>query len=172
MPEGASPGLVGMRYGPAMNDDDSASRFTPLTVTALLGAVGLAGGSLLPWATFQSAFGEISIDGMTALGGAGKWTLVCGIASAALLAGGATNREAWPLGLGGLAGFIGAVLAVTDLEDVQSTIRSQDDNPFARVEVGVGLYLCIAGGALAFVCGLVEGLALDRRQRLADGTTI
>ena len=131
----------------------------PKQMLALLGAAVLAAGSFLDWVTIDSAFGSLGVKGME---GDGKLTLAAGGLSLVLF----VLKSRGAAILGSLVAAAGGAVAIYNFSNVQ---RKLDDisSEFARATVGIGIYVCIAGAALA----LIGGLAWADEQSPKRGAT-
>lgn len=108
-------------------------------IAALIGAGTIMLGSMLPWATARSAFGQISMSGLE---GDGIVTLVLG-AALGLAAWLRHHQRGWQI-----TAAVGSalVLFVGILDYV--TIGSIVGDQYATASVGPGVYLVILGAAL------------------------
>lgn len=112
----------------------------------------VAVGSLLPWATLTTAFGNVSKNGTD---GDGTITLIAGVVLAILGVAMRTNTEAalrWLVLLG--AAGVGVVAGI-DFADVQR-VAGNANSDYARISVGAGLYVVALGAAGAFVGALAS----------------
>lgn len=114
---------------------------SPQRIVAIIGAAVLALGSLLDWATVSIGFGEIGVAGTE---GDGKITLIAGIVAMILLLTGQPQ-------IGAPIAIVGAVVALYDWWHINSKFAESG----GTAQVGIGLYLCIAGGAAAGIAGLL-----------------
>jgi len=118
-------------------------------IILLAGAALMVLGSLLPWATMTSVFGNVEV---TATEGDGAITLVIGI----LIGLGALLMKSKPGKRGGIAssifGVIAGIVAIIDMSNIQKI----SGNPFADVQVGIGLYLVAIGALVTVVGGFVR----------------
>lgn len=129
--------------------DATSSTSAPTMFTAaLVGAVVIVVGALLPWVTVSTAFGTISVSGTE---GDGVITLVCGVIAAALLVLGRGRKTAAILAM--LVGGLVAAVGLYDLVNVSAA--AADVNGLARASAGVGLWVTLVGGATTAVCSLV-----------------
>jgi hypothetical protein len=142
--------------------EPSASRW-PAAVwcTALLGAGLLVVGAVLPWAeasSDQASFSSMGIDGN---GGA---TLAAALAIALLCAIGRRRKLAAGLmiGVAALAGAIGAHDAL-DISDKADRLMQQV--PTVSASVGIGVWVTLAGAAIALAGGLIAFVAAARSPR-------
>jgi len=110
----------------------------------LAGAVGLAVGSLLPWASVTSLFGQIDVAGTD---GDGKYTLVLGLVAAL----GFVMRR-WIVG--GACAALGAGICVYDMIRLNNRISDLDDELLVA-SIGFGLYVAVAGGVVAVLAAVV-----------------
>lgn len=124
----------------------------PLLV--LVGGLLAVVGVFLPWISL----GIISRSGMDLAGDA---TIVLGaglVASIIAMGNGSKSK----LGSTGqlfaiLAGLTIAAVGVIDYQDLANRVRALEDSPIgAAASVGIGLYVCIAGGVLTVVGGLLR----------------
>jgi hypothetical protein len=111
-----------------------------------LGAVG----SLLPWVTARSVFGEMSVAGTD---GDGMITLVTSAVAAVLFYIGrsGTTKSGLVPAVGSSA--IGAAVALWNYSNVSDAVADTDGAVDASV--GAGLYLTIAGSVVAIIAGVV-----------------
>lgn len=110
---------------------------------SLVGAALLALGSLLDWATVKTIFGEIGVAGTE---GDGVLTLVAaGLALVLFLA---SKPKA-----GAVVALLGTAVAIYDFANLTSTFAGSSDG--ASASVGIGLYLCVIGGAAASIAGFM-----------------
>lgn len=112
-------------------------------------------GSILPWATAQSAFGSISKNGIE---GDGKITLATGIIT--LLCGIAilisSKNSGW-IGLAVIASLASLAIAIIDLVDVSNKLGSVS-NQYVKASAGIGLYVVLVGGLVGIVGALVSAV--------------
>ena len=119
-------------------------------VLATIGGGAVALGSLLPWATFTAPFiGQLEVAGTQ---GDGKATLALGAAIGVLgvleLTGRGISRVWWVvLGCAALA----LVVGVYDMATVSDAVSETNASEFVVAQVGVGLYVVIAGALLALI---------------------
>ncbi|MGH9271978.1 MAG: hypothetical protein ACRDZ2_11960 [Ilumatobacteraceae bacterium] len=116
------------------------------------GAVALALGSVLPWASIQTAFGSVSVNGTD---GDGALTLACGVLA---IIGFAVQK---PL-LAIIPAGIGLAIGLYDLININRNI-SNVDTEFARSSVGFGLWVLVAGGIVAVISAFM--LIAQKRAR-------
>lgn len=127
---------------PAQPRPTAAFGLQPWQLGALAGAIAIAVGSVLPWATVQTVFGSLSAAGTD---GDGVITLAC--AGAVVL--GALTRGWWLVIVGGIAA---GALAGNAWRNVREAIEDVDET-VARASVGVGVYVVLAGAVAAVVFG-------------------
>lgn len=117
---------------------------------ALVGGIVAAIGSLLPWATIRSGFGSIDITGTN---GDGVITLALGVIVAGL---GFARFGGQSTGIvrnaASLLGLAIALVGVYDYTNLASRIGEIQSDYVSGV-AGVGLYVVIVGGFIAFVSG-------------------
>jgi hypothetical protein len=124
----------------------------PQALVLLAGAAAVIIGAFLPWASIQ-LLGE-SVD-KPGTDGDGVITLVFAAAAAVLgaIALGASRRRWQPITAVVLAALVIAV-AVLDMADIKS--RFSDASGFdVEVDIGIGLWLTLAGGIAALVGGFL-----------------
>lgn len=124
----------------------------PWRLIGLGGAGGLALGSVLPWASVQSVFGSITVNGTD---GDGVLTLACGIIA---IIGFAVRKPLLAL----IPSAIGLAIGLFDLIDINRNI-GEVETDFARASIGYGLWLLVAGGVVAVVAAAL--LITQRRLR-------
>ena len=118
-----------------------------IAVTVVGGAM-MAIGAFLPWATASTGFGSLSVSGME---GDGIFLLVTGgIAVAAALMSAYSTGPWWAVVA--VVSVIGAVTCFIDLQNVHGAFDYRN----VVVQVGVGLWVCLAGS----VVGLLGSLAI------------
>jgi hypothetical protein len=127
-------------------------------VTVVVGAGVLAVGAMLPWAEASSSVASFSRAGIDGNGGA---TLAAAIGIALLCIIGPRRRLA-AVGMIAMAAFAGALGAndALDISDKADAVMRQA--PAIDAGVGVGLWLSLAGAAIALV-GSVLALVAARR---------
>lgn len=156
----ASPGWMPPPSG-ALGGDRSRS---PLIVT-LCGNLALVVGSFMPWAEITTVFGQISVDGMR---GDGVITAGAGVL-AALGSGLALAQQNSASGgdslsrvavVGGVVlSIIGALIAGNILLNV-ADVASETTSSVAVATVGPGLYVCLLGGLVGSVGGVVSARSM------------
>ncbi len=112
-------------------------------VVALVGSALLALGSLLDWATVSTGFGEIGVAGTE---GDGVITLIAGLLAGVLFLASKPKIAAAVAGLG-------TAVAVYDFSNVASHVAGASAS--VNASVGIGLYLCVIGGAAATIAGFM-----------------
>ena len=142
--------------------DPRASQW-PVAVwcTALLGAALLVVGALLPWAEASSdraSFSSLGIDGN---GGA---TLAAALAIALLCAMGRRRKVAAGLMIG-VAAVAGAIGVHDALDISEKADRLVQRVPTASAGVGIGVWVTLAGAAIALVGGVVAFVVAARSPR-------
>jgi hypothetical protein len=121
-------------------------------VIAAAGAGLLAIGSFMPWVSVNvGMFGSISVNGMD---GDGVLTLFAGVAAGVLLLLGALLGQKVLLLLGAIAGGGGGAVALYDLININNEISAFDDG-MVSAQPGAGLFVCLTGGVVALVLGIV-----------------
>jgi hypothetical protein len=129
-------------------------------VTVLLGAGLLAVGSVLPWAEASSASASFSSSGIDGNGGA---TLVAAIAigfSGAL----ARRPRLVAVLVIGVAMLAGAIALHDALDVSEKADRLMQRLPSVSAGVGVGLWMTLAGGAIAVVGGVMAFVVASRHD--------
>lgn len=124
------------------------------------GGTLMAIGSLLPWATLTTAFGNVSKNGTD---GDGTITLIAGVVVAVLGLAMRTNPTGSLRVLALLASSGVGVIAGIDFADVQS-VAGENSSEYARISVGVGLYVVAIGAVLGAVGAIGS---LNRRPVLS-----
>ena len=122
---------------------------------AVAGAAAVIIGSLIPWATLTHVFGSASLSGIE---GDGVITLVLGgvlLIGAILQLTNETSRHIWTE----VVAAVTLIVAVLALINMLSNIGDADSE-YARASVGPGLYLVVAGAAIALI-----GTDMTRRTR-------
>jgi Protein of unknown function (DUF2510) len=122
-------------------------------IIAVAGALAIVG-SILPWATVRTGFGELSVSGTD---GDGVITLVLGIALVGLGLCGFTRARQILSGVSLLPALGVGAIALIDIVDV-SNVADELGSDFAQVSIGSGLWVCLAAAVLALVGGII-GLA-------------
>ena len=124
----------------------------------MLATAGLAVaviGSFLPWASLRIVVATVDLNGTD---GDGRITLAMFlVAAVSVLI--ATGWMVLTIAL--VATLVGFGVAVYDFVNVSTAFTA---TPVASVSAGVGLYLCILGGALA-TCGLSWLMWTERSRR-------
>jgi len=149
-PPAAEPALAPPSVGwAALATPEPRPRNVPAIVA--LGAAGVVVvGSLMPWATAKTVFGDISINGTD---GDGVLTLilalVVGAIAVALLVGKRPRLWAYVVLL--IAALLTAFIAVYDLVDISRAVG----NEYAHVSTGAGVWL-VAIASLVLVAGGVQ----------------
>jgi len=136
---------------PVVQPATSATADRPLIrLIAVLGAIAIAIGSFTPWASVSASFMSVDVNGTE---GDGVITLVGGIVILGLV----FSRKH-------LAGIIvGIITGGILLSDLGSVADLVNDDDFATVSVGWGLYLATAGAVVAVVALIL--LKLGERTR-------
>lgn len=133
--------MSGGTFPPPPPDQRAASATAaPWRWIGLGGAVAIALGSVLPWASINTALGSVSVNGTD---GDGVLTLGCAVVA---VVGFAVRRPLLAL----IPAAIGLAIGVFDLIDINRNIGGIDTE-FARASVGFGLWLLVAGGVLAVI---------------------
>lgn len=138
-------------------------RNTTGIILGLVGAGLMVIGSILPWATVASGFGQISVSGTE---GDGKITIILGIlAGVAALAelGGQSKAQLGPaqakpaqLGrVGVILGVIAAGVGLYGLSNVSSRLAGVEST-LIHASVGTGLFVVIGGAALSIIGGAMK----------------
>jgi hypothetical protein len=135
---------------------DAAMAPPPSTfpVLVLVGGLLAVVGVLLPWISL----GAISRSGMD-MGGDANIVLGAGLVACLIAAGNGSKRTLGTTGqlLSSLAGLSIVAVGVVDYQELSNRVRSLEDSPLgAAASVGLGLYVCIAGGVLTVVGGLLR----------------
>lgn len=132
---------------------DTSSR-QQMCLGGAAGAALAALGSLLPWVTARTLFGQVSVAGTE---GDGQITLALGIAVAVLFLTGrnGTNRSGLVIG----TILAGAALATAGYNYSNITDRVGDTDGSIGAAVGIGLYLTLAGTVVAFIAGILAARA-------------
>ena len=128
-----------------------------LMARQLIGVAGfalLAIGSLLPWASIQTVFGNVGVAGTN---GDGKLTI--GLALVGGLGLLLASSRGWRV-VSLIAALAAAAVVAYDWANLSSK-ASAVSNEYATATVGVGLYVCLIG-ALAAVVGSI--LVLKHRE--------
>lgn len=131
-------------------------------IVALVGAILLAVGSLLDWATISTAFGSIGFKGTE---GDGVITLAIGLVAAVLFL---AKKSPLLAALASLGCLAGAAVAVYDIVNVSSRI-GEVENEFVKASVGVGLWLCLVGGVVGTLFGFGHAGETRRAVGASDG---
>ena len=119
-------------------------------ILAAVGAAALCLGSFLTWVKVSAGlFGTLTIDGMT---GDGKLTAPAGALAAVLLLIGALTANQAATIIGTVTAGIGGLIATYDLVNISRVVGI--DGPVSS-QVGIGLYLCVAGALAAVVLGVI-----------------
>jgi hypothetical protein len=168
---------------------------TPM-ILGIVGGVLLGIGSFLNWATVSVNFdaitaaigvvppAEVRAQGTASVTGwdvgQGKWTFVTGvvvvIASALLVFPSSAQAVAFVVIFGGAVGGSMALYEATvgkdqrldDLAGIFALTLPGSLRQYFSVSIGVGLWLCIAGGVVAVVAGII---AMVRRPPSVSATT-
>lgn len=120
------------------------SSWDGIRIAGAVGAGVVIVGSVSPWATVNTAFGSISVNGTD---GDGTITLILGAVALGFFVFG-HYLTSWIV-----AAVAGAVLAY-DLVDISRAV-GEGSNEFASISVGWGLYFALVGAVAAFAAGLV-----------------
>ena len=111
----------------------------------LIALVLTAIGSFLPWASIQSVFGTIEVSGTS---GDGIITLLLAIVTGCFICFGSKFKMfVWAA----IFSVLGLIISIGEIFNV----TSKNDEEFAIVQVGYGLYLCVIGftvGAIGSYC--------------------
>lgn len=107
---------------------------------SIVGALALAIGSLLDWATVNIGFGQIGVAGTE---GDGMLTLGAGLLALVLILVSQPKPAA-------VVAAIGTAIALYDMANLASKFAGS-----GAASVGIGLYLCVAGGAAATIGGFM-----------------
>lgn len=125
----------------------------------ILGAILIIAGSLMPWATVQSIFGTMSLNGTE---GDGIITLLAGIGLAAGAGATAAFQRLW---LAIAQAITAGGVAALSLYEINHVTSSLDDagNELARASAGSGLYVLLIGAVVAVLGGCLHiGLRAQR----------
>lgn len=130
----------------------SADTLNITAVVMVVAGLMVAAGAFLPWITVATGFVSVSRSGMD--GGDGWIALAVGALMAVVGLGGLRSLDSVPniaavaLGLGALG------LGAFEYLSVQDRITNADATVASLIQVGVGVYLILGGGALAFVASI------------------
>lgn len=116
-------------------------------IIAIVGAVMLGVGTLLPWATITTGFGSASVNGIE-----GDGVIVLAIATLiGIIAVASMDRpgRAAPLVIAVAAGLALVALFI-DYAGVSERLQDASSS-VARASIGTGLYLCLAGAGVALI---------------------
>lgn len=121
----------------------------------IVGGAMMVAGSFLPWLTASTGFATMSRGGMDGGDGiliviAGGVAVGAGVAS--LMSGNFANSV-----VAGLAAVIGGFVGFIDFQDVQERLSGMGDNVIA--EVGIGLWLIMAGAVVAVIGAVIAASA-------------
>jgi hypothetical protein len=142
---------------------------------ATLSFAAIGGGALLVIGSFLDA-ARASIDAIgfdtskNYMDGDGPLTLVCGLVVCALaLLAGLGVMPHWGALIAAGFGGLGALIAVIDMIDVQNSIDDLDASGAvgASASIGPALWVCLVGGVLALVLGLLAFTSAKSRPPAA-----
>lgn len=108
-------------------------------------------GSLLPWMTAQTMFGEMSVAGTD---GDGVLTIILAVVGGVLMY--RTSKKHVVAGV--IVCGLGLVVSIFNMVQVNSKVQDAPDGIIASI--GVGLYLCLIGFAMSTIIGL--GMQRDK----------
>jgi len=142
-------------------------QLTKNQMVAALGALAIVIGSFMDWAKVQTILGSLSVSGFDA--GDGKLTAAIGGVALLLFVFAANRSKAIVAAILGAAAF---GIGLYDYNNLTKKLGDVNDSDFARASVGIGLYLVIGGGALAFGAGLAWRKEAPRGAKpLSDQST-
>ena len=137
-------------------------------VALVAAAVGLVG-SFLPWASAQSIFGNVDVNGFSA--GDGKLTALAAVAALLLGYVGLTNRNRGAVVTALLSSFVGLCVSGYNFSNISDSISTVESQVIPiNASVGFGLYMCIAGFVVsiaALIAALSTPANVGRRNRRA-----
>jgi hypothetical protein len=119
----------------------------------IVGGAMLAAGSFLPWITASTGFGSVSRGGME--GGDGVVILIAGGVTVLGGVAGLMGSTGWVVAA--IAAVIGGLIGFVDFQDIQERISGIGDSVIG--EVGIGLWLILAGAVVALVGAGISALA-------------
>lgn len=130
-------------------------------ILSIAGAVMLAVGAFLPWATATSILGQVSASGIDR-GDGGKIAAATGLLAAGCLVHGLVDRNWSSYLLGALFAVIGGTVVGLDYLSISDKIDSVNDVDLIARH-GAGIYACLGGALVA----TVFGFAATVRAKLA-----
>ncbi|MEX2274343.1 MAG: hypothetical protein WEA10_02095 [Actinomycetota bacterium] len=130
-------------------------KVSPGPIVMIVGAVVMAIGSVLPWATISIQAAERSIGG---LDGDGVITVICAVLVALAALVWLTGRG-WGRVLGFILAIVAGGVAVYDLVNITDTASDLSVvlEGFAEVSAGIGIWLVVAGAVIAIIGGFLPG---------------
>lgn len=122
----------------------------PMVIGAIgaIGMVMIAIGSALPWATASAMMFTVSKGGLS---GDGVFTLVLAILGLVFFSIAITGRANWSFVVGLIISLL--VLAITIYDTVNVARIASNVSESVSADVGIGLIVCIIGGAIGALCG-------------------
>lgn len=128
---------------PAIAQRRSSAFPTAGKIALAAAAVGLMG-SFLPWASANSIFGNVDVNGFDA--GDGKLTALAALAALLLSYVGLTNRNRGAAVTALLSSFVGLCVSGYNFSNISDSIDTVESQVIPiKASVGVGLYMCIVG---------------------------
>lgn len=137
-----------------MEQQPTRTSWSTGTITTLIAGVAIVGGSVAPWAKVSAGLLERSVGGMD---GDGKITIALGIVIVllALVSSSPTSGNGPAVGIFLFALGAGGV-AIYDTVNVSDKAKQAESaSSFVSASVGWGLYIVIAGSALALIGALM-----------------
>lgn len=132
--------------------EDEKFQITKSMVLGAIGAVAMvmvAIGSALPWATASAYMFTVSKGGLS---GDGVFTIILAVLGLGFFAFAITRKADWAFVVGFILSMLVLAIAIYDTVDVA---RLASDVPEGgSMTVGVGLIVCIIGGAIGCISGI------------------
>jgi len=128
-------------------------------LVGLIGSILAIIGSFLPWGTSLVLGKASSISGIQ---GAGIFTLILAVIGLILLV---LTRKSRKAGIGVLImGLLILVICAQQISMVKGAIAGREVPGVVEVNVGHGLYLTLAGGAILFIGGIITTVKYHKAE--------
>ena len=143
---------------------DEKTETTISGIGMIVGGAMMAAGDFLPWITASTGLGSVSRGGMEG----GDGILIAALAGMTILGGIAAllGHRGWVIAIFG--SLVGGFIGFLDLQEVQGRVSTATaENSIAVVEVGIGIWLILAGAVVAFSGAFMSWRANRRRSKAA-----
>jgi hypothetical protein len=123
-------------------------------VIGVLAMILVAVGSALPWATASAMMITVSKGGLS---GDGVITIILAVLGLVFFAIGMTGKARWAFVIGFILSLLVLAVSIYDAVDITRAVGNVAES--VNVDVGIGLIVCIIGGAIGAVCAFAGILA-------------